>query len=74
MFCVCIWIGFRLTIIPNGKGVDKGGGGLGGLKPPQIFGKHNIMGVWSCKSGRGSAKISHVRSSAPTLLKSYLRP
>ena len=32
------------------------------------------MGVQSCKSGHGSAKISHSQSSAPPLLKSYLHP
>ena len=32
------------------------------------------MGVWSCKSGRGSAKILYAWSLAPPLLKGYLRP
>ena len=56
-----------------GKGVDKGRG-LGRLKP-DFFWHNSKIGGWSCKSGRGSAKISRaLHVFGPPLLNSYLHP
>ena len=63
-------LGWDGSSAPACKSVDK----EGARRANRFLGKHYNMGVWSCKSGHSSAKISHTRSSAPPVLKSYLHP